>query len=43
MQADDSPLEARERKRSDAVPSESAPRSRMIRLPGEVLQIQMQS
>jgi ATP-dependent RNA helicase RhlE len=43
MQADDSPLETRERKRSEAVPSESAPRSRMIRLPGEVLQIQMQS
>jgi ATP-dependent RNA helicase RhlE len=43
VQADNSPFESRERKRSEAIPSESAPRSRMIRLPGEVLQIQMQS
>jgi len=43
MNADDSPLEGRERKRTETIPSESASRSRMIRLPGEFLQIQMQS
>jgi len=43
MQAADSPLETRERKRSETIPSESAARSRMIRLPGEILQIQMQN
>ena len=43
MHADDSPLEARERKRTEQIPSESASRSRMIRLPGEFLQVQMQS
>jgi ATP-dependent RNA helicase RhlE len=43
MQADDSPLEASERKRTETIPAESTGRARMIRLPGEVLQIQMQS
>jgi ATP-dependent RNA helicase RhlE len=43
MQADDSPIETRAPRREDTIPSESASRSRMIRLPGEVLQIQMQS
>jgi ATP-dependent RNA helicase RhlE len=42
MHADDSPIESRVRK-SETLPSDSAPRSRMIRLPGETLQIQMQS
>ena len=43
MQADDSPLESRERKPLNLDRLETAPRSRMIRLPGEVLQIQMGS
>ncbi len=43
MHADDSPIERRVRKQTDALPSDSVPRSRMIRLPGEILQIQMQS
>jgi ATP-dependent RNA helicase RhlE len=43
MQPDDSLAETHERKRRETSPSESAPRTRMIRLPGEVLQIQMQS
>src|ERR1700719_324925 len=42
MQADDSPRESRERP-VDINHMESVPRSRMARLPGEVLQIQMQS
>jgi ATP-dependent RNA helicase RhlE len=41
MQADDSPRESRERPIDNHL--ESVPRSRMVRLPGEVLQIQMQS
>jgi ATP-dependent RNA helicase RhlE len=43
LQADDSPGEVRERKRSESSVPEAASRSRMIRLPGEVLQIQMPS
>jgi len=45
MQADDSPLETRERRPMDLnrLDSGSGPRSRMVRLPGEVLQIQMES
>jgi ATP-dependent RNA helicase RhlE len=43
LQPDDSPLEMRERRPIDLNRLESAPRSRMVRLPGEVLQIQMQS
>ncbi len=43
MTADDSPIETRERKRDERIPAEAAPRSRMIRLPGEILQIQMQN
>jgi ATP-dependent RNA helicase RhlE len=43
MPADDSPIETRDRKRDEAIRSGVAPRSRMMRLPGEILQIQMQS
>jgi ATP-dependent RNA helicase RhlE len=43
MPADDSPMEGRERKRNEERASEVPVRSRMIRLPGETLQIQMQS
>jgi len=43
MQPDDSPVETYEQRRRETSPPESAPRTRMIRLPGEVLQIQMQS
>jgi ATP-dependent RNA helicase RhlE len=42
IRADDSPVESRIRK-TETLSSDSAPRSRMIRLPGETLQIQMQS
>ena len=41
MTADDSPIETRERKRDERIPAVAAPRSRIIRLPGEILQIQM--
>jgi len=43
MRADDSPMESRERKRSEERASEVPVRSRMTRLPGETLQIQMQN
>ena len=46
MRADDSPIEMQERTqrtRTETSVSDSTPRSRMIRLPGEVLQIQMPS
>jgi ATP-dependent RNA helicase RhlE len=43
MHADDSPMEGRERKRNEERASEVPVRIRMIRLPGETLQIQMQS
>jgi ATP-dependent RNA helicase RhlE len=43
MHADDSPVEVKDRKRTETTPSESASRSRMLRLPGEFLQVQMQS
>jgi ATP-dependent RNA helicase RhlE len=43
MPADDAPLEKRERSRSDSDRLESVTRPRILRLPGEVLQIQMQS
>ena len=43
MHADDSPMEGRERTRNEERASEVPVRSRMIRLPGETLQIQMQS
>jgi ATP-dependent RNA helicase RhlE len=42
MQADDSPRESRERP-LDINRMESVPRSRMVRLPGEILQIQMET
>jgi ATP-dependent RNA helicase RhlE len=43
MPADDAPFERPARNRTDVEPSESSSRSRMVRLPGEVLQIQMGS
>ncbi len=43
MRADDSPMASRERKRSEERASEVPVRSRMTRLPGEMLQIQMQN
>ena len=43
MQTDDSPCESRERRPIDLNRLESASQSRMVRLPGEVLQIQMES
>jgi ATP-dependent RNA helicase RhlE len=43
MQADDGPFVRPERSRSDVEPSETSTRSRMVRLPGEVLQVQMGS
>ncbi len=41
--ADDTPFERPARSRTDIEPSEASNRSRMVRLPGEVLQIQMGS
>jgi ATP-dependent RNA helicase RhlE len=43
MPADDAPVERPARSRTDIEPSEASNRSRMVRLPGEVLQIQMGS
>jgi ATP-dependent RNA helicase RhlE len=43
MPADDAPFERPARSRTDIEPSEASNRSRMVRLPGEVLQIQMGS
>jgi ATP-dependent RNA helicase RhlE len=43
MPADDAPFERPARNRTDTEPSETSSRSRMVRLPGEVLQIQMGS
>ena len=43
IEADDSPFESRERKPIELNRMDPGPRSRMVRLPGEVLQIQMGS
>ncbi len=43
MQADDAPLEKPARTRVHIDPAEAAARGRMVRLPGEVLQVQMGS